>query len=224
MRADVGSEAWVLFVDVYGFTSMTMSVSSERLAKKLRRVERALTSNIRFGRTKPLLYWFSDSLFCVYPSKDNLRESTELLKQITIDVLILYQAYAQEDLPLRGGAAFGKVTAEGRRVVGAPVIRAVSYEKLIELPFVLVPAGELRKPQDDYEFITPLERVELRNGDVMLGKLIVPGAREHYRELALNQYRKTLIEGPYNVARVWERTLQRIDNGPDHIKIGSRNA
>ncbi|MGD0165879.1 MAG: hypothetical protein ABSC51_01120 [Gaiellaceae bacterium] len=117
--------------------------------------------------------------------------------------------FVELDFPLRGCITFGDVIRQDDLLVGAPVIRAVRGEAMIEAPFVVLPAREtvgcLLKPNRDYG-------ITVSGNGLMAGYIVTPAPIYPLHDLARRKLEKYALEGPHSIASVWRSALSFIEN------------
>ena len=161
--------------------------------------------------------FFSDSVFLFYQVTDNKNHLVVLQKCID-DLITLMGIFVKEELPLRGGMAYGDVIAGQNILIGKPVIRAVQNEGLIDAPLILLPASELL---DNsllmYGHRPKLEDIDLKNNESMRGKLISSFPKDDYIELILKKYEHYVVNGPYQIAPKWDKANKFITKHKERI-------
>lgn len=208
------TNAWVTHLDVFGFKALNTELGSLEVAHRLRKLMlKIFEDEDVVNSTKGNLYLFSDSLFTVFPVEEQSSKGVRL--QQSLEFLQRIMGYfADEQLPLRGGMAYGLVCKGSAILVGDPIMRAVDYEKMIPAPFLLLPEKELTD-------ITAAHRptsiwranIELKDNQTMSGCLIHPAPVDSLLKLARDLGAQCREKGPHSVATAWlyaEKYIQQL--------------
>ncbi|SMD14520.1 hypothetical protein [Rhizobium sp. RU36D] len=206
------SNAWVAFVDVYGFTQLLRD-SKGNLVDLHRRIEQAQkASQVRFEKKGVKYFPFSDNLFIAVPTTgSNNADALELLLSAVREAI---DKHIVQDLPLRGGIAFGPVSFSSGLLVGEPVIRAVEYEKSVGLPMVILPEYETSVCADIHGLIKKFIKIPYPASSSRPGILsvctIIPKRPHGYVEYANRRMEQFSINGPPHVAFAWQEVVKLI--------------
>lgn len=207
--------AWVVFLDVYGFkiilkdTSNFISKTSEKLSTSHNEVSKMIKR-----RSSPAkLFVFSDCMFLAYLVKDLIDDKKNKFKWCIEDTAEVLNIFSKEELPLRGGIAYGTACASENLLIGEAVLKAVHYEELVPCPAVLLPEKELLLCFGNSPSVLHNLRftdVTLKLGGITSAALIFPDPIDHFFSLVAKKYKKHIIEGPYQVAQTWKEALDSI--------------
>jgi len=204
--------SWVAFLDVFEFTAMVKNVGYEKLGVKLEECHRKIFKLMQSRNDQSSLFIFSDSIFLSYSIADEQKRLEDLTKCIDYMRHIL-DIFVECELPLKGGLAFGPVLHGEKQLFGEPLVRAVMYGKMNNVPMVLLPMFELtefQKTMQATRLPEPLD-IELNNHGNVYSTYVVPNKLSNFKELAMKEYERYRIVGPYNVARAWRKTVRYID-------------
>ncbi len=127
--------SWVGFFDVFGFTTMVKNVGYEKLSVRLEECHRKIFKLMQSRNDQSSLYIFSDSVFLSYSVADKQKRLEDLTKCIDYMRNIL-DIFVECELPLKGGLAYGPVLHGEKQLIGEPLVRAVTYGKMIDVPMV----------------------------------------------------------------------------------------
>lgn len=214
-------QGWVVFLDVFGFTAMLDSQEIEDTHRRLTTCHKRMSNLPTWSTDPPLTYLLSDSVFLLYlvPTPET---KFQVMRRCIQDVEEVLGVFAQDDLPLRGGIAYGKVRTGPLTLVGQAVARAASYEASFPLPLVLLPAREILGESCTTDWVPEMTDVGLKNGQLMLAHTVFPKPLEALTDLATRRYEESRIWGPYDVANAWHQVLEEIRSLVE--KRRSRNA
>ena len=197
-------DAWIAFLDVYGFKAMIATKDQTLISQNLAKAHQTLRNEIKEIPGEELLYSFSDSVFIVLrvakPDDKGfaLHKCVERCQQIM-------NIFVDKELPLRGGIAFGSVCVGDQFIVGDALVRAVSYEGLVDAPLVLLPAFEIGK-----ELISQVTEITVKGG-LIKAKLIFPDPLDNYWRFVTEAAQRYLSIGPPNVALAWVNARNYIE-------------
>ena len=206
------AEAWVAFLDVYGFSNfVAQSERTATLPETFQTLQAAHTEFAAKRSSHPEIFFLSDNIFLVRKTNgDNFGQFQELLA----DIRVLMDTFVKRSLPLRGGVAFGSVLFGPNLLIGSAVARAVDYEKAIHAPLVIVPERELADGQV-LRFARPRSELIIQLPDRSLGLfsglVVRPGNQAQYKQYALQQYRILRRTGPARAALAWKQALDVLE-------------
>ena len=150
------------------------------------------------------MYNFSDSLFLFYSTEGTTRmNALETCIAVTQRVM---SEFARNELPLRGGIAYGKVAFSGNLLAGRPRLRAYSYEQALPAPLLLLPAKEITVNSTSgrlHPWLKGFTTIELKGNKNALAKLFAPEPIEEFSGLCERLCHKYLIHGPWEFAGPW---------------------
>jgi hypothetical protein len=201
--------AWTSYLDVYGFKSIvkaTSNISAETpVFDRLKNIHSKLSSRLN---KNTILFILSDNYFLINPvSQDPMAAYENCLA----DVRALIDLHVKSDLPLRGGIAFGPVSVGQNTLVGDPVIRAVTYERLSRVPLVLLPEREIEAANLSIKppiFVNHAVTDEHNVAGIISSTFVVPQNARSFIEYCENKYRTHRINGPEKVAKDWLDTVR----------------
>lgn len=202
--SDDKTDAWVLYIDLYGFSAQVSREGEVECFDRLNDVVLDIRqATLRTGFTPLIL---SDSIFVVAQTptredRDVFRDFYNLTRDIQDELI------DRNFLP-RGGVAFGQIRISDRILVGRPVIAAVRVEQHISLPCVFLPAREkapIRLPRRQ-QFAMPTKTKGLVRGAVILPRTIEP-----LRKLVADRLDEALLDGPDTVASDLANLQEHID-------------
>lgn len=193
-------EAWVVYMDIYGFKSMVMSQEIKLLTRKLLDVRSdAIKSVVRIDQI-PIVYLLSDSIFLVYPvDKNNVKTKSSQLQRCIEDAAEVLSKFAECQLPLRGGISFGEVCYGSHTLTGKAVVSAVQNETLVSAPLVVLPAKEIGQGI----LVRGFKLYPVKPHGLMKLKLVFPQPCDEFYRLVHTNLTKYVVEGPYDVAQAW---------------------
>ena len=195
--------AWVAFLDVYGFSDMVRSQNPEHLSRRLLKARAEVVRIASTSESKPVMHSLSDSIFLVYPISTRSSKWTALRRCID-DTQSILATFVKHGLPLRGGVAFGKVSYGPNLLLGRAVLAAVNYEDIVPAPLVLLPAREISGKAGHIEFpVSDIHNIILKDGGTMSAKLLFPSPIDGFYELVLLRAEQLALNGPYLVATAW---------------------
>ena len=202
------SDAWIAYVDVYGFKAKVRKNSADltTLIEAIQIAHRQILPRLQ-DSTK--LYALSDSIFLIV--RVDAVDVWCAYQQLIADLRILADEFLGQGLPLRGGIAFGPVCSGDGILLGEAIERAVGYEGLVGAPVVILTESEAKRAGLDTR-LGPFKSVELLNDTGRLGlhsiMVIKPKSPTRFRRFALNLLRDHLVEGPPHVAYAWKMALE----------------
>jgi hypothetical protein len=208
---------WVAFLDIYGFSA---AVSHSEKTKSLQNIfatlELAYKDFLQKRPSPPAIYRLSDNIFFVRQCASNVSDSNAAFEKLLHDIRVLISIYVKNDLPLRGGVAYGEVAMDANVLVGSAVARAVEYEKWAMAPVVIVPESELDAAgilhmvgaRQDIT-VTPTNQSD----GTMRALLVRPTDETDYVDYAKKQYLHFRRAGPFNVASAWKEAWNRLETG-----------
>ena len=207
------TEAWVAFLDIYGFTNSVLQSEKKRTLPDTFDTLRGAHAEFAKKRgSLPKTFFLSDNVFFVrHVNGDNFAQFQALLA----DIRVFIDAFIKRKLPIRGGVSFGNVMIGPNLLVGSCVSRAVDYEKTIHAPLVIVPEIELAHAKV-LGFAAP--RTELvvqlpdRSFGLLNGLVVRPGNYARYKQYALEEYRNLRTVGPPRAALAWKQALDILEN------------
>ena len=200
-------DAWVVYLDVYGFSAMVKGGMSAELQERLIRTHKKARKLVKRNSPDATYIFISDSTCLVYPAPENSNRLANL-DRCAEDVSEIMTLFLEEGLPLRGSAAFGEVAYGDRILVGRPVLRAVSLEKSIPFPLVVVPLSELypsgKSPTelDNWGRFT-LQKIAVRPTGQLHALIIFPSNLDSFAEKVRRLLDRYLTFGPPEVAVAW---------------------
>ena len=210
MQQSKAREAWVVFLDMYGFSAMVESCPTKRLFRAINMAHKQVKDKVCQHQYVPELFFLSDSMFLIY-SVAKPEDKWPVVHHCLECLPEIIYIFAENGFPVRGGIAFGEVQFSADILVGLPVVQAVLYEKLSPIPCVLLPVRELLQGKDcDDPLVKDVDLLTLRDGSLMAGRVIYPRPIEGFLKLANSKVRKYSVTGPYNVAKVWFDALNYI--------------
>jgi hypothetical protein len=199
---------WVVFLDVFGFGAMLHDHDYAATQDRLIGCRERLLDLPGWRESPPSIHSFSDSTFLFYEvtaAKDKL----PILRRCKEDIEQVLGIFAESELPLRGGIAYGSVAFGTGSIVGEAVARAVRYESSLRIPLVLLPAREVigEDSHGEIGWLPEMTDIELKEGQLIHGGLIFPRPLEVLTRLATQRYESYKIWGPYDVAKAWHQVL-----------------
>lgn len=233
---------WVAFLDVYGFSNIVADSSRKGVRsaatayQPLKDVHQKLKEAVDEGRRRLSTTYegiatlaVSDCTFLVAPivTTDTTTAVNSLLAAINSTRVVL-TAFTTYGFMMRGGVAcgpgvfFDKATGT---LLGAPVLRAVAYEKVLPPPLVWLPEKELRSV--DEQVSSPVSRTlfhddpmiaETRDGGLLATRVILPGEDDTFRERIEQHYWEHVVSGVDTVARAYRDALSILDR----LNVGKR--
>jgi hypothetical protein len=234
---------WVAYLDAYGFSQTVTEASSNRTAvaptsgrskvtacHPLEAVHLQLQGAIdearqRLGSEYPAtaMLAVSDCIFLVAPIKTSTTATatSSMLAAINSTRVVL-TALDLYGFTMRGGVAcgsgvfFDKATGT---LLGAPVLRAVAYEKELAPPLVWLPEIEMRVVDMQVPgglakdlFPNAPTIAETRDGGLLATRVILPGDDKSFRRLLDQRYQKYIVNGPASVARSYRDALSIVED------------
>ena len=199
------SQAWVAYLDVYGFKALVATSEVTDLSERLLRSHIALFSGTSYSSSPAKAFLLSDSIFLVYPVDEEGSKPASLQACIE-DIREILDKFIENDLPLRGAVAFGEICHKENVLLGEAVVRAVTYENILGLPIVVIPARELQGVPVPY-----LTEVPTKEDGRMLAKVIMPTDGTSYQHYVAEKAAQLLVTGPFSVAATWARTTNLIE-------------
>jgi hypothetical protein len=233
---------WVAFLDVYGFSSIVAECSKKGAQAALngRRSEAAtyqpladvhqrLKEAIDEGRRRLSTSYpstatlaVSDCIFLVAPiaTTDSTAAVNSMIAAINSTCVVL-TAFTTYDFIMRGGVAcgpgvfFDKATGT---LLGAPVLRAVAYEKALPPPLVWLPEKELLSVDERVSsdvsrtlFKDAPTIAETRDGGLLSTRVILPLEEDAFRLRVGELYLEHVVRGVDTVARSLRDALSILD-------------
>lgn len=205
---------WVVFLDVFGFEAMfTTQENYNDLHIRLKTCHEKVAQKIVMLEEKTFKIIFSDSLFLFY-IVTNEENKHQVLKQCISDIRSILSIFAEQDLCLKGGMAYGQVIYGNNILLGAPVLRAYGYEREMIIPLVLLPLKEVLEYEknEKYAYLPQMNDCRLKNGGIIYGSCILPRKLKAFTQLAKTKYEEYRITGPYDVAHRWKQALDFVKN------------
>jgi len=209
---DEKGEAWVAFLDIYGFSGLLATRPHQQIYQDMidcfAKVEAiAEQAGVRFISRSDSLFFFafrgqlaSDDMFPALV--DCLTESMDELVDAGF-------------LP-RGSLAHGDVVARSTVFVGGPILRSVRMETSLAVPCVVVPASEAGE-QQRLRFST---QIPIKEDGLLECFPIFPRTLLKYRALVDEMRQKALRDGPPKAAKDLSRCLELIDQyGIQHVRF-----
>jgi hypothetical protein len=211
----VQTDGWVIYADVFGFTSMIESKRSltsvlNRLVECFKRIERELGSSSKVLR----IFEFSDSIFLFHSVEDSQNKYVVLQECIEVMTKVM-GIFVDNKLPLRGGISFGTVSMTNNLLIGKPVVNAVTYEKLVPAPLLLLPGCECISKTGSLS-LHPLaprgfSKIELKDGSIVEAKLFYPSPPDDFVQMVDQMCRQYSLVGPWKFAQAWIAAKSYID-------------
>jgi len=229
---------WVAFLDVYGFSNIVVDLSRKvgrstaTAYQPLEDMHQKLKEAVDEGRRRLSATYegiatlaVSDCTFLVAPivTTDTAAAVMSMLAAINSTRVVL-TAFTTYGFIMRGGVAcgpgvfFDKATGT---LLGAPVLRAVAYEKVLPPPLVWLPERELRSVDEQVSSpASPVSRTlfhddptiaETRDGGLLATRVILPGEDDTFRERIEEQYWEHVVSGVDTVARAYRDALSILD-------------
>jgi L-rhamnose mutarotase len=220
--------AWVVYCDVYALNLVIKEQREEAALRLIRTAhqnirELLFDSGIRYSSLH-----LQDSLFLVFPDEPDpdidepnepVRFAQERRQQQWQELVARVLAiFAEHELILRGGAAYGQVATDSSTVLGQPVYRAIEYEKLVGVPVVLLPCKEYSRmfdPQADVssmkqidQFAPPFQIVPTRNGGEILAVPILPAPRDAFERIVARRLLESRFEGHGPSVMFWNEAAR----------------
>ena len=213
------NDAWVVFLDVFGFSSMVTSRDNSKLLGQLRNSYEAVFKMDFWNENIVKSFAFSDNIYLVFPINkkgDNL----SILQKCIDAVSQMQNSFVVEGLPLRGGIAYGSVYFENNLLLGETVLRAYHYEQLLHIPLVLLPACEIIRTgrKEATPFLPPPKDILLKNNELIFGAYIHPEPIDNMERMAKEKYEDHRLNGPYGIARSWKDTLEEVQYHKNYLK------
>lgn len=222
-------EGWVIFLDIYGFSSIVESWAIERESDPtytegvecLISAQQSAISVHSSGPCVPQIFKFSDSLFLFYevaPGEDKYIVLEKCFEQIKTVMSI----YATEGLPLRGGIAYGKVWWTQELLIGQPVFKAYKYEQEIPAPVVWLPAHECRSHPHSIipDSIAPyFKEITKKDGSPVLGVPLMPYDISAFAKLVNDMYLKyVILSEPSGAAKTWKTAMDWVSTHIEQLR------
>jgi hypothetical protein len=205
--------AWVVYLDVYGFSAKVEEGVAPIVQKDLVSVHKRARRFLREKYSETIYLSISDSTCVVYPVGD-VNDKIESLNRCAGAVSGIMDFFFDRDLPIRGCACFGQVVFGDNILVGSPVLRAVELEKLLPFPLVAVPLREMyprgtkkRSELEDWGRQT-LERIVVRPDGQMYACLIFPSQLDAFGRYVDEKLEHYLTSGPTGAASGWALTQE----------------
>jgi hypothetical protein len=210
-------EAWIAYIDLYGFSAQvrrdTPAATYKTLAECLKEIAELTQAS---GFTLQAL---SDSIFIVgflggRHGNDPLSAFLHCLRAAQ-DKLV-----AAGFLP-RGALAAGEVYISPGLIVGEPVIRAVRDEQCLDIPCFVIPSRELRGNATwlRHETIIPI-----KGGGAFLGVPLFPENIEPYLKLITERLNEALLNGPPTVAAAYLRLKDQLREWTENERDRTRRS
>ena len=208
-------DAWITYIDVWGFSQLVEHAKPEELHNRLEQIVQKCTNTLNSNKSGiPRVFFFSDSLFLAFdiPRCGTRFEAYETCRDKTQEVI---QIYLDQGFCPRGGIAFGNVAVAEGILFGQPVVRAARYEHALTAPLVVLPMHEASRCFGEN---SPLNYqncsdVPTRNGGLIKAHLV----RAIHDTEQIDKYRilrdKYLVEGPDTGAAALDLAVQLLSNG-----------
>lgn len=198
---------WAVFADVFGFRAL---VEAERapagIVHQLRDTHEKVRALLEQETTPPRMFHFSDCLFLFF-SVGSATKKYEVLETCVNLTQRVMAEFVENELPLRGGIAYGKVAFAGDLLVGQPIIRAYRYEQVLPAPLLMLPATEctINSASETLHPLAPkgFTQIVLKDNKNALAKLFAPEPIEDFSSLCAQLCRKYSIHGPWELTRPW---------------------
>jgi len=213
-EASKNALAWVVFIDVYGFSNMVSSEDNYKVYQYLELTCRLVSDEISNFTHKPLIYTFSDCMFMVF------LVDSEYDKFIVFDSCEKFTSaamslFVDNDLPVRGGVSYGEIIYSSNVLIGNPVVRAVKYESIILEPVVIVPSKELKTSGNVGGMIPTPTEIFLKDGGLLSGVTIMPCPIDKFRRMVADKLARHSVEGPPLVAKAWHNLFRILEDKKD---------
>lgn len=209
---------WVAYLDIYGFTAESLEQNARDLRVRLNRCHTKTLQMITSGKYRPVCLLYQDTVILFHPTHKHDSEDKLLNLQRSVgDVQEILGIFLEEELPLRGGIAFGEVTYGPHFIFGPAAYNAMKYEKLVAAPFVLLPTKEhvIRFTNQKHYLSTAAPRpitIELKSGEgITSGSLYYPTPIERFIEFTKIKYNEHLVSEHPRVAKAWKNAWVFID-------------
>lgn len=221
--ARINTEAWVAFLDIYGFKSILKDTDKfiDELSKKIIASHKEVSKILSKINSPAELFVFSDSMFLAYPvnSADN-EDKKNKFRWCVEDTAKVLDIFSKKKLPLRGGIAYGNACLKKNLLIGEAVVRAVHYEESVPCPAVFLPKKELRLCFGDSIPTHKLNfnDIKLKQGGITKATLIFPNPVDAFFSLIVEKYKKHIIDGPPVIAQTWKEALDYINEYKSKLK------
>lgn len=199
------TDAWVLFLDVYGFTAMTRREDPKLLYERLSRAHAAIHTHLTHFRPELPIFVLSDSVFILLPVATPA-DALDQLSRFVDPTRHILGSFLKFGLPARGGFAFGSVVFDRHVLVGEAVARAAKLEPEIPAPLVVLPEVEVQRAgivAYPGRMDSPPEYLFLKRKQLILGRFVTPFPVEEFAEAATRYLEQYALEGPYELASAW---------------------
>lgn len=200
-----GFQAWVAFLDVYGFKALftqqkkTPSEVAGLLYELQARAEAEAKCDVSFT------YFFSDAIVLIQRATDTpdrgLQRIEELIRHLCLEA-------TRHGLALRGAVTFGEMVADQSVCVGMPLAKAYELEQRMAMPIVILP--QRYALDGNHSLLKDLRDIPMKDG-MLRAFAILPSPITPLRELASRFEQAALVNGPHHVASVWQRTREFCD-------------
>jgi hypothetical protein len=206
------SDAWVVFLDIYGFSSMIKTCEPDALHNTLLSVYEDIRHYMCNNTVlENYLYSFSDSIFIIFPCLD-LGVKGDVLHGCIPTIRNILGLSIKKNLPMRGALAYGKVSYDTNLVVGYPVLNAYKYEQSLPCPLLFLPYRELEFTEYEKDDFQSEDIIIMKDGTPMAGILIPPFPIELLYETIKSNYKKYIMDGVPGPAKAWYEAKKYMDN------------
>jgi hypothetical protein len=210
--------AWVTYLDIWGFSHEVERTPAEDLHQRLSSLVKECSDRLASDPSiSPRTFFFSDSLFLAFdiPRCGGSLDAFEACRDRTQEAIQIYLAH---DFLARGGIAYGEVAIAEGILVGLPVVRAAKCEQALTAPIVILPTHEMERCFRDE---SPIPKsncpiVPTRNGGLVRAYLVHAMHIEDQIlavETRLEQY---LVKGPELGATGLQLTLRLLKDRYNH--------
>ena len=210
-------EGWVVYLDVFGFSSMIKADDKDKTILKLNQKLSSCYKNTNkilsfVTETAPQLFVFSDCLFIFFPVNAPEKKSVILHKCIESTSQVLTKNM-DSDLPLRGGISYGRISYSFNMLVGVPVLKAYHDEQSVSAPLVILKKEYLLQIEGDNQGLLPFcdHIIKMKDG-ITKGCFIYPHRKKRYHEYVKNKFDYHATYGPPGVAAAWFEALKYIED------------
>lgn len=212
----VTCHGWVVFLDIYGFSFMIESNEASEIHRKLSLCHSDINNLLKTTTYQYKTYFFSDSIFVVFPlinQADNQyhKDKEEIMKHCLNKAQDIMGICVKHDFPVRGGMAFGEIRYSDNLLIGRAVVKAHTYETMIEVPLLVLPYNEL-SGTSFMKAHSLKDIIILKDNSPIFAKLFFPFPKDEFLQLVEDKFQKYCLNGPQAPAKAWYNAKKYIES------------